>query len=164
MIWHLNASWLYSLLYKLNIFSLSWDLHLWRRKVSYIAVLQDYVFFFKINSQYWAINHKKLPDTPNASPLELYDTFKKRGRGLHTQSLVNSYLLYKDHSVSKVFHTVRAHTHTHTHTRTKEKIKKRKKKEKKEVGKGEKKGMAKYITKKLISTVFIWNIIKYNNL
>jgi hypothetical protein len=34
-----------------------------------------------------------------------------------------------------------------------------------EVGKrGEKKGMAKYITKKLISTVFIWNILKYNNM
>jgi hypothetical protein len=49
----------------------------------------------------------------------------RRGRGLHIQSLANSNLLYKAHSVSKVTHSIKKH----------------------KVGKGGKKGMAKYITK-----------------
>jgi hypothetical protein len=66
--------------------------------------------------------------------LRNYPTLSKRvGRGLHIQHTANSNLLLEVHSVSKVT---------------------QRKKIKRERGE---KGMAKYITKKIISTVFIWN-------
>jgi hypothetical protein len=73
---------------------------------------------------------------------------KRRERGQHIPSLANSNVLYKAHSVSKATHS------THARARTKNI----------QAGKGKKKGLVKYITKKLISTVFIWNILKYNNM
>lgn len=44
MLWHLNASQLYTLLSRLNIFSHSCDLQLWLCKISYIAVLHHDFF------------------------------------------------------------------------------------------------------------------------
>jgi len=67
---------------------------------------------------------------------------KRRGKGLHIPSLANSNLLYKAHSVSKVTHSTKKH----------------------KVGKGGERNGKVHNKKKLISTVFIWNNLKYNNM
>jgi hypothetical protein len=68
---------------------------------------------------------------------------KRRKRGLHIPSLANSNPLYKAHSVSTV-----------THRTKKQKVGRG--------GGGERN--AKEKKKKLQKTVFIWNILKYNNM